>query len=132
MGAGLAVRSLEQYAMAVTAPARPVDLAHLSRYTGGDHALNAEVLKLFVGQAEQLIARLRIHLDKADAKGWHDVTHSLKGAARGMGAFELGDAAAAAEPLDLTAQAPEAGRAVEQMRALNCCVKLFVEAYLKV
>jgi len=117
--------------MSVTAPARPVDLAHLALYTGGDLALNAEVLKLFVGQAEQLIARLRIHLDKADGKGWHDVTHSLKGAARGIGAFDLADAAAAAEPLDLTAQASEAGQAVEQMRSLNTCVKLFVEAYLK-
>ena len=117
--------------MSVTAPVRPVDLAHLSRYTGGDLELNAEVLKLFVGQAEQLIARLRIHLDRADAKGWHDVTHSLKGAARGIGAFELADIAAAAEPLDLVAQAFEAGRAVERLRSLNTCVKLYVEAYLK-
>ena len=27
-----------------------VDLAHLARYTGGDRALNAEVLRLFVNQ----------------------------------------------------------------------------------
>jgi HPt (histidine-containing phosphotransfer) domain-containing protein len=115
--------------MAVTAPARPIDLVHLARYTGGDRALNAEVLTLFIGQAEQLIAKLRIHLEHADSKGWHDVTHALKGAARGIGAFALGDAVAAAEKLD--PGTPEAGRAVEQLRSLAHGVKLFVEAYLK-
>ncbi len=117
--------------MSVTAPTRPVDLAHLARYTGGDRELNTEVLNLFVGQAEQLIARLRIHLDKADRKGWHEVTHSLKGAARGIGAFALGDAAAAAEPLDPGVHMTEAGRAVDQLRSLAAAVKLFVEAYVK-
>ena len=38
--------------------ARPVDMAHLARYTGGDSALNAEVLKLFDGQVNELVARL--------------------------------------------------------------------------
>ena len=37
---------------------RPVDLAHLSRYTGGDAAINAEVLTLFAGQTIVLLARL--------------------------------------------------------------------------
>jgi len=115
--------------MPVTAPTRPVDLAHLARYTGGDQALNAEVLTLFIGQAEQLVAKLRIHLDRADARGWHDVTHALKGAARSIGAFALGDAADAAEKLD--PGSAEAGRAVDQLRALSHSVKLFVEAYLK-
>jgi HPt (histidine-containing phosphotransfer) domain-containing protein len=117
--------------MDVTAPTRPVNLPHLARYTGGDRALDAEVLTLFTGQAEQLIARLRIHLEHADTKGWHDVAHSLKGAARGIGAFALGDAAEAAEKLNPGTQAVEAGRAVEQLRSLATSVKLFVEAYLK-
>jgi HPt (histidine-containing phosphotransfer) domain-containing protein len=117
--------------MEVSAPTRPVDLAHLARYTGGDHELDSEVLSLFTGQAEQLIARLRIHLEHADTKGWHEVNHSLKGAARGIGAFALGDAADAAEKLDPGAQRAEAARAVEQLRSLATGVKLFVEAYLK-
>ena len=33
---------------------RPVDLVHLSRYTGGDTALNAEILQLFDTQADEL------------------------------------------------------------------------------
>jgi len=117
--------------MSVSASTRPVDLTHLSRYTGGDEALNAEVLKLFVGQAEQLIAKLRIQLDKADQKGWHDSTHALKGAARSIGAFALADAAAEAEPLNPGEQVGEAGRAVEQLRSLATAVKIFVEAYLR-
>jgi HPt (histidine-containing phosphotransfer) domain-containing protein len=117
--------------MSVAAPTRPVDLAHLNRYTGGDSALNAEVLRLFVGQAEQLIAKLRVYLDKHDKKGWHDTLHALKGAARGIGAFALADVAAVAEPMDPGLQGREAGQAVEQLRSLALAVKLFVEAYLK-
>lgn len=117
--------------MSVTVQSRPIDLEHLSRYTSGDRALNAEVLTLFVGQAEQLVARLRICLDKADAAGWKLSTHSLKGAARGVGAFDLADAAAAAEAMDLGAQCKEATRAVDAMWSRAHAVKVFVEHYLQ-
>jgi HPt (histidine-containing phosphotransfer) domain-containing protein len=117
--------------MTVTLRSRAIDLAHLSRYTGGDEALNLEVLTLFVGQAEQLVARLRISLDKADLPGWRQTTHTLKGAARGIGAFDLADAAAAAENMQLDVQSREAARAVETMRSLAQAVKAFVENYLR-
>ena len=77
-----------------------VDLAHLDRYTGGDAALNAEVLRLFDNQASELVERLQSILEARDTNSWKAVTHTLKGAARGIGAFGLGDAAAAAEPID--------------------------------
>ena len=83
-------------------PASPVDMEHLARYTGGDVALNAEVLRLFDSQANDLVARLWTILDARDAKSWKEVTHTLKGAARGIGAFEFADAAAHLEPMDLT------------------------------
>ena len=121
---------LERIRMNVLAPARPIDLEHLSRYTGGDGALNCEVLTLFVGQAEQLIARLRIHLERCDDKSWRETNHALKGGARGVGAFALADTAAACEPLNLVTQSAEAGRLVEQLRSQSHAVKLFVEAYL--
>ena len=117
--------------MSLTLQSRPIDLEHLSRYTGGDAALNAEVLTLFVGQAEQLVARLRICLEKADALGWKHSTHSLKGAARGVGAFELADAAAAAEGMNLGTQSKEAASTVEAMRSRAHAVKVFVENYLQ-
>ena len=77
-----------------------VDLAHLARYTGGDEALNAEVLRLFDEQATDLVSQLRAVLETHDAKSWKMVTHTLKGAARGIGAFALADACAFAEPID--------------------------------
>jgi HPt (histidine-containing phosphotransfer) domain-containing protein len=81
-------------------PKALVDLAHLARYTGGDEELNAEVLRLFEEQASQLVERLQSVLSARDAKSWKHVTHTLKGAARGIGAFELADACAFAEPID--------------------------------
>ncbi len=77
-----------------------VDLDHLARYTGGDVALNAEILRLFDDQANEVVAKLESILEARDAKSWKLAIHTLKGAARGIGAFALGDAAAAAEPID--------------------------------
>jgi HPt (histidine-containing phosphotransfer) domain-containing protein len=117
--------------MPLTVQSTPVDLAHLSRHTSGDDALGAEVLMLFVGQAEQLVARLRISFDKGDVQGWRQTTHTLKGAARGIGAFDLADAAAAAEKIDISAQGKEAAHAVEILRSHAHAVKIFVDNYLR-
>ena len=51
--------------------------------------LNAEILRLFDSQANELVARLQSILDARDAKSWKEVTHTLKGAARGIGAFPM-------------------------------------------
>ena len=109
---------------------RPVDMAHLARYTGGDSALNAEVLDLFDSQANDLVARLNTILDARDQKGWKEVTHTLKGAARGIGAFAFADAAAVAEPIDLAAQAEQAGRALADLQTSAQAVQIFIRAYL--
>ncbi len=66
------------------------NLEHLARYTGGDASVNAEVMRLFDAQATELVARLQSILDARDAKSWKEVTHTLKGAARGIGAFQDG------------------------------------------
>ena len=76
---------------------RPVDLGHLDRYTGGSRSLNEEILRLFNVQCREMVARLEGLAGSSDAKSWHEATHTLKGAARGVGAFALADAAAAAE-----------------------------------
>jgi HPt (histidine-containing phosphotransfer) domain-containing protein len=106
-------------------------MVHLARYTGGDRTIDSDVLKLFVGQSEQLIAKLRIHLEKADLKGWHDTNHALKGAARGVGAFALGDAAEAAERLNPAVDIGDASQAIDALRSQATAVKLFVEAWLR-
>jgi HPt (histidine-containing phosphotransfer) domain-containing protein len=76
----------------MTAPV--LDRKHLARYTGGDAALEAELFGLLIGQIEACVAQLRAAQAEA---GWTQAAHTLKGAARGVGAMALGDACAAAE-----------------------------------
>lgn len=110
-------------------PAAPVvDLTHLDRYTGGDRALNAEVLRLFDMQASEIVAKLRAILDAREAKSWREATHTLKGAAKGIGAFGLAEAASLAEHLGpADDQAPEALSALETDAA---AVRAFIQDYL--
>ncbi len=106
-----------------------IDLEHLARYTGGDKAINAEVMRLFDGQATELVARLHAILDRRDAKSWKEVTHTLKGAARGIGAFKMGEAAANCEPIDL-ADRSGAASAITELEARAQAVQAFIQAYL--
>jgi HPt (histidine-containing phosphotransfer) domain-containing protein len=110
--------------------ARPVDLVHLSRYTGGDAALNAEVLQLFVNQAGELVRRMDSVLQAGDGKTWREVAHSLKGAARGIGAFQMADAAAACEPIDPATDNLGAAGALRALKTDSDAVKVFIDAYL--
>jgi len=109
---------------------RPVDLVHLARYTGGDAALNAEVLQLFATQASDLLRQLASELQAKDSKNWRHVTHTVKGAARGIGAFALADAAADAEPIDPAIDSARAEAALSQIMAKADAVRLFIDAYL--
>ena len=111
------------------AGARPVDLAHLSTYTGGDAALNAEVLQLFLDQAAVLMVQLRNALEAADQKSWYPIAHSLKGAARGIGAFAMADAAAEVEKVP-AGSAQEALKVLHTLSNHASAVQLFIEAYL--
>lgn len=72
---------------------RPVDLAHLSKQTLGDRALEQEVLKLFVHQA----LSTREQFASADKGERLRLAHTLKGSARGVGAFAIADCVAAIE-----------------------------------
>jgi HPt (histidine-containing phosphotransfer) domain-containing protein len=106
-----------------------IDLEHLARYTGGDRTVNAEIMRLFDAQANELVAQLQAILDARDAKSWKEVTHTLKGAARGIGAFAFGDAAARCEPLDLADRAGAAD-AIAQLKAQAGVVQSFIRDYL--
>lgn len=109
---------------------RPVDLAHLSRYTGGDARINAEILTLFANQSTDLLNQLGDALTKNDSKAWRDVNHSLKGGARGIGAFQLADMAQEAEAADPARDAAVAARALHDLKSRTLAVTLFIEAYL--
>jgi HPt (histidine-containing phosphotransfer) domain-containing protein len=113
------------------ADTRPVvDLAHLARYTGGDTALNAEILRLFDMQTSEMVDQLRAILASGDAKSWKLVTHTLKGAARGVGAFSLADAAAHAEPIDLSRDRGNASEAIDTLKERSVAVQGFIRNYL--
>lgn len=73
---------------------RPIDRAHLARFTLGDKALEREVLELF---REQLMRTLPQLSATATEKDWRFVAHTLKGSGRAVGAWDLSAAAAAAE-----------------------------------
>lgn len=107
-----------------------IDLNHLSRYTGGDQALNSEVLQLFDNQITEMVSRLNAILDAQDAKAWKEVTHTLKGAARGIGAFDFADAAAAAEPIDPVRDRSNATLAIRALAAASNDVQAFIRSHL--
>ena len=108
----------------------PVDLSHLARYTGGDKALNAEVLRLFDSQINEMVSQLLGVLEQRDGRKWRQVTHTIKGAARGVGAFAMGQAAADAEPVDPALHAERAIQAIETLRVEGEAVQAFIADYL--
>jgi HPt (histidine-containing phosphotransfer) domain-containing protein len=108
----------------------PVDLSHLARYTGGDRTLNAEILRLFDGQVSAMVGQLLGVLEQRDARRWREVTHTIKGAARGVGAFAMGAAAADAEPVDPAANPDRAIQVIEALRIQGDAVQAFIAKYL--
>ncbi len=74
-----------------------IDLVHLSRQTLGDSALESELLTLFDRQALHFAVRLGTVPTAGEARWRAELAHTLKGSARAIGAFHLGDAAEAYE-----------------------------------
>jgi HPt (histidine-containing phosphotransfer) domain-containing protein len=89
---------LEEEIRPTAEPQTPlIDLVHLSRQTLGDVALENELLRLFVVQAQQYAAWLEAVGAPGEALKRADLTHRLKGSARAVGAFPLARAAEAYE-----------------------------------
>ena len=91
---------------------RPIDLVHLARITLGDRGLEREVLQLFDRQSTLLIARMRAAAP--DAIAHH--AHTMKGSARGIGAWRV---ARAAEALELAGGVDEVAGALDQLAAAS-------------
>ena len=70
--------------------AKPVDLVHLETQTQGDKALEREILSMFRSQSQ---IYMKMMLNSCDVTNRIRAAHSLKGAARGIGAFELAERA---------------------------------------
>ncbi len=67
--------------------AQILDLSHLAAQTGGDHALQREILTLFVRQSQEILTLLQDDDSLPQVRA--DLAHKLKGTARTVGAFEF-------------------------------------------
>jgi HPt (histidine-containing phosphotransfer) domain-containing protein len=92
---------------------RPIDLVHLARTTMGDRSLEREVLQLFDRQADLLIARMRA----APPAGIAPLAHTLKGSARGIGAWRVARAAEMLEVISLAGG--QTGEALDRLAAFS-------------
>jgi signal transduction histidine kinase/DNA-binding response OmpR family regulator len=74
-----------------------VDTSVLLRLYGAQRADMAEVVNLFLDNAERQIAAIEAAKSSGDDEEARETAHALKGAARSVGAYALGDAAARVE-----------------------------------
>ncbi len=91
---GMALRRDVVDACRAAGTEKPIDLAFLSAQTMGDENLEMDILNLFSGQAAEFTALI----EKAGSlEDINRVAHTLKGAARSIGAFKLAELSAKAE-----------------------------------
>jgi HPt (histidine-containing phosphotransfer) domain-containing protein len=97
--------------------ARPVDLIHLSSQTFGDRILQNEIISIFLSQANAYLEGV----SSADETYAARAAHSLKGAARAIGAFRLAEIAEqceASSTRDAGALRAETGKVCDYLRSL--------------
>lgn len=87
-----------------------IDWSYLARQTMDDPELERELLALFATQAEAFGGRLAA---AGSDKGRRDLAHTLKGAARAIGAFALAKAADEYELAIATSIGPDRLRALD-------------------
>jgi HPt (histidine-containing phosphotransfer) domain-containing protein len=106
-----------------------IDLEHLAKYTGGEKDLNGEILRLFDSQIAGMVTELNSLIAGQNSKRWREIAHTIKGAARGVGAFDMGEAAAKAEPVN-PADRPAALAALQKLEQEAQTVRAFIRQYL--
>jgi hypothetical protein len=97
--------------------ASPIDRAHLARITLGERGLECEVLALFARQADMLLQRM----GRAEPEVVAAAAHTLKGSARGIGAWRVAGAAEKVERAKragLGAALTELGAAIDEAKAM--------------
>ncbi len=106
---------------------QPVDLAHLARHTLGNHDLEREVLALFLRQSAVYLDRLR---DAESATERRAAAHTIKGSARGIGAWQVAEAADAVEHAAET-DAAALSAALLALQATVTTTNDFIRVYMK-
>ena len=106
---------------------RPVDLVHLARFTLGNRSLEREVLALFHTQCEIYLQRLK---EAGEDKAWADAAHTIKGSARGIGAWHIAKCAEAAEALKGAARETGCHAALAELERLTGEAKGYIESLL--
>jgi HPt (histidine-containing phosphotransfer) domain-containing protein len=106
---GIGLRTATAEAFGTMAKMGAIDLSFLDRVTFRDRSLAREVLVLFGQQAESLLVLIA---EAADERTRLEAAHKLKGAARGVGAFDVGRAA---EEIEMAKDAAEFGAALAHL-----------------
>lgn len=107
-------------------PQSAIDLDHLARQTGGDQELERELLALF---AQQCVRHLRTIHQAQDAGSRIDAAHTLKGAARAIGAWQVADAADAIEQLIAQSDTRRAEAAMDTLALAAAEARAVVACY---
>ena len=123
----MSLRTPNTGAFEMAAKAGAFDIEFLDRVTFSDRGLAREVLQMFDQQADSLLKVIR---DTESTRMRLEIAHRLKGAARGVGAFAVGEAAAAAEPIDPALYKDRAIQVIETLRVEGEAVQAFIEEYL--
>ncbi len=105
-----------------------IDFEHLAKYTDRDESLEAEILRMFVTQAEMWLKALH---DSEDSDAWTAAAHSLKGSARGIGAWLLADLCAKAEELGPENSLEEHEAAYHKLTEAVAAVAQSIDNYLR-
>jgi HPt (histidine-containing phosphotransfer) domain-containing protein len=105
------------------APEGPaIDADHLARMTLGERELEREVLALFAQQSADLTARL----EKLPREG-AALAHTLKGSARGIGAFAVAQAADDLEQRLRQGLLPVTSEIAALQQAVGCALAAIAE-----
>ena len=105
-----------------------IDFDHLRVFTEGDQALERDVLGIFVQQADIWLRDLE---DSGDKKSWTDAAHTLKGSARGVGAWRIAEICEHAEELVDSSTPTERSITLGDLKAAVAATIQCIELHLK-
>jgi len=104
--------------------AGPIDAEHLAQMTFGDRALEREVLEIFRRQAAIMLSRIGgVEPGAASA-----AVHTLKGSARGIGAWRV---ARAAERLEHSGDAADRAASLAELQAATLEARAAIDTRLE-